>query len=126
MLDQCALNIVLADDWLPLHPTWNVQSYHLVGDECLAYASEGRERLDEAVADPAIVHFTGGTFNRPWEEPCGNPYRAEWLGYLDRTAWRGWRPEPVPPITRAVRRTQRALRLLRHGGGAEFRGDGGR
>ncbi len=33
LLDQCALNVVLENDWRPLHPAWNVQSYHLTGDE---------------------------------------------------------------------------------------------
>ena len=121
MLDGCALNVVLANDWAALHPTWNVQSYHLTGDECLAFAAEGRDRVDEAVADPAIVHFTGGSFNRPWQAPCGNPYRDEWLACLDRTAWRGWRPKPAPAFARALGRTQRALRVARYGGGADVR-----
>ena len=116
VMDQCALNTVIAGDFAALHPRWNVQSYHLTGDECLAYGAEGRDRVDEALADPAIVHFTGGTFNRPWEAPCGNPYAREWIEWLDRTEWRGWRPRPVPPTTRAVRRAQRAWRVLRRGG----------
>ena len=124
LLDQCALNVALENNWAALHPAWNVQSYHLTGDECLAFVGEGRDRIDEALADPAIVHFTGGSFNRPWQAPCGNPYRDEWLACLDRTAWRGWRPEPSPAIARAWGRTKRAARVLRHGGGAEAGGSG--
>jgi lipopolysaccharide biosynthesis glycosyltransferase len=119
MFDQCALNIVLEHNWAALAPEWNVQSYHLSGDECLAFASEGRDRLDAAISDPAIVHFTGGTFNRPWEAPCSNPYRDEWLEHLDRTAWRGWRPDPAPAHVRAWGRTKRALRVMRYGGGSD-------
>jgi lipopolysaccharide biosynthesis glycosyltransferase len=121
MWDQCALNVVLDGGWTPLHPKWNVQSYHLTGDECLAYATEGRDRLDRALSEPAIVHFTGGSFNRPWQAPCSNPRRDEWLAYLDRTAWRGWRPDPAPVVSRAWGRAQRALRVLRNGGAADLR-----
>jgi lipopolysaccharide biosynthesis glycosyltransferase len=121
MFDQCALNVLMVGGFAALHPRWNLQTYHLVGDDCLAFAAEGRDRLDAAVRDPAVVHFTGGTYNRPWEAPCGNPYRDEWLATLDRTAWRGWRPAPTPPLARAVQRSKRALRVLRYGGGAEFR-----
>jgi len=118
--DQDALNVVLADRWLALHPRWNVQSYHLTGDTNLAYAAEGYERLDAALADPAIVHYTGGSFNRPWQEPCSNPYRDEWFLHLDQTAWRGWRPKANPAVRRARGRAKRALGVLRHGGtGAE-------
>jgi lipopolysaccharide biosynthesis glycosyltransferase len=126
MFDQCALNIVHEDDWTALPPEWNLQTYHLFGDECLAYATEGPERLDAAVRDPAIVHFTGGSYNRPWQAPCGNPFRDEWLTYLDRTPWRGWRPEPATPLVRAWGRTQRALGVLRYGGGGDVRGGAGR
>jgi lipopolysaccharide biosynthesis glycosyltransferase len=121
MFDQCALNIVVEGEWMALPPQWNVQSYHLSGDECLAYASEGRERIDAAIHDPAIVHFTGGTFNRPWQAPCSNPYRDEWLAQLDRTPWNGWRPEPKPAVVRAWGRTQRAFRVLRYGGGTDVK-----
>jgi lipopolysaccharide biosynthesis glycosyltransferase len=121
MFDQCVLNIVLEHDWAALHPRWNVQSYHLTGDGCLAFASEGREQLDEALRDPAIVHFTGGSFNRPWQAPCRNPYRDEWLAYLDRTAWRGWRPDPKPAVVRGWGRARRAFRVLRDGGSGDPR-----
>ena len=119
--DQDALNILLERNWAALHPTWNVQSYHLSGDASLAFAAEGRERLDVALADPAIVHFTGGTFNRPWQAPCGNPYRDEWLEHLDQTAWSGWRPKPAPRFGRALSRTKRALRVLLYGGSGAVR-----
>jgi lipopolysaccharide biosynthesis glycosyltransferase len=125
LLDQCALNVVLENAWTALHPTWNVQSYHLTGDDCLAFAGDGRDRIDEALADPAIVHFTGGSFNRPWQAPCRNPYRDEWFECLDRSAWRGWRPKPAPPLARAWGGTKRAARVLRHGGGTEARGSAG-
>jgi len=125
MFDQCALNIVHEHEWTALEPVWNVQSYHLFGDQCLAFATEGRDRLDAAVRDPAVVHFTGGSFNRPWQAPCGNPFRDEWLAYLDQTPWRGWRPEPARPLVRAWGRTQRALGVLRYGGGGDVRSRAG-
>jgi lipopolysaccharide biosynthesis glycosyltransferase len=116
MLDQCVLNAVLVGSWTPLAPTWNVQSYHLIGDDCLSYATEGAARLDAALADPAIVHFTVGTFNRPWQAPCSNPYRDEWLAHLDHTPWAGWRPTPVPMARRMWGRARRAARVALHGG----------
>ena len=107
---------MLVGQWAPLEPTWNVQSYHLAGDRGLSYATEGATRMDSALADPAIVHFTVGTFNRPWQAPCSNPYRDEWLEHLDRTPWAGWRPRPAPLARRIWGRARRVGRIALHGG----------
>ncbi|MEX1007530.1 MAG: glycosyltransferase family 8 protein [Acidimicrobiia bacterium] len=114
--DQDALNIVLAGRAQPIDPRWNVQTHHLVGDTCPAWETEPRELLEAALADPAIVHFCGGTFNRPWVEPSRNPYRQEWFEWLDRTPWAGWRPRRESAMRRALRRAGRAGRVLTRGG----------
>lgn len=87
-----ALNLVLAGDWVPLAPGWNV--YHmLVGMAAVAR----RLGLDSPVPDdylagePLIVHYAGE--DKPWLTSSARaPFSALFYTYLDRTAWAGWRP----------------------------------
>lgn len=90
--DQGALNVILANRWLPLLPTWNLQTAHLV-DASLAWVVEPSDALDDALRDPHIVHFVGRW--KPWvwmPASRANPWTPEWFDALDKTAWSGWRP----------------------------------
>jgi len=90
--DQSALNIIFANDWCSLSPTWNLQTHHLAGDRSRAWGFEDRTALECAIADPAIVHLNHGGFDRPWQVGSSHPYRDAWFEVLDRTPWVGWRP----------------------------------
>jgi lipopolysaccharide biosynthesis glycosyltransferase len=90
--DQSALNAVIGPQWSLLSPRWNLQSHHLAGDTARPWSFEETSALDEAIARPAIVHFTKAEFSRPWQAGSSHPYRDEWLEVLDQTPWRGWRP----------------------------------
>lgn len=56
MSDQHALNTVLADQWTPLDPRWNVMTHYYAPSPRWEYAVAARER-------PGIRHFT---VTKPW------------------------------------------------------------
>jgi lipopolysaccharide biosynthesis glycosyltransferase len=115
--DQCALNVVAGGQWHTLPPRWNLQTGHL-GSESPAWICESAGSMEDALDQPAVVHFT--TFlgiDKPWIERSGHPRRDEWFTALDATAWSGWRPDDAPPslLRESVRRTRRAGGVLLRG-----------
>jgi lipopolysaccharide biosynthesis glycosyltransferase len=86
--DQDALNTVLEGQWLELPRRWNLQTQDLVGDSH-AWAL-WPDDVAQAVASPAVVHLTG--LDKPWKAGSTHPMTGQWLTWLDRTAWSGWRP----------------------------------
>jgi lipopolysaccharide biosynthesis glycosyltransferase len=107
--DQCALNLVVAGNWMRLAPRWNLQSAHYLGE--VEQSAEPPEALAAARRDPAIIHFTLSTEQaKPWHAGPST-YRSLWLEDLDQTAWAGWRPRKAPSGTRrAWNRFKRAGR----------------
>lgn len=88
--DQYALNVVFAGKWGKLPLRWN-QGAHV-----FAYPSEQHSPVDfdsfESMRDrPAIIHYT--TEWKPWDFEPFHPLRETFFEELDRTAWKGWRPE---------------------------------
>lgn len=87
-----ALNLVLAGDWVPLAPGWNV--YHmLVGMAAVArkLGLASPVPADYLAAEPRIVHYAGD--DKPWLASSARaPFSALFYSCLDRTAWAGWRP----------------------------------
>jgi lipopolysaccharide biosynthesis glycosyltransferase len=73
LMDQEALNAVLANRWKELDPRWNVEYPTLPGPHA------------------AIVHFILGI--KPWHVGCQHPARDLFFEYFDRTGWKGWRPQ---------------------------------
>lgn len=49
---------------------------------------------DEALAEPAIIHFTPGLYGRPWEEDCHHPAKEDFLRVLRQSPWG---EEPLSP-----------------------------
>jgi lipopolysaccharide biosynthesis glycosyltransferase len=117
--DQDALNALLGERCLPLHPRWNCQN-------SLFYYPWARRTFDagtvaEALRDPAILHFEGGGIVKPWHYLSRHPYRARYLEHRRATPW----PEvvlegrtalnrllhPLPtPWTIAILKARRRLR----------------
>ena len=104
--DQDAVNVVLGDRRLDLHPRWNCMNAFFV----LAHAAEtlGSERLAEAVRDPAIRHFEGPEINKPWHYLCSRQGRELYDRHRAQTPWPHVRREGVTPGN--------VLRRLRTGG----------
>jgi lipopolysaccharide biosynthesis glycosyltransferase len=72
--DQDALNCALHGDWMPLPHHWNTWVI-------LPELKPG---------DRAVYHFMGAP--KPWHADYDRPYADRFYHYLDRTAYRGWRP----------------------------------
>lgn len=73
--DQDALNLILADRWKPLAPTWN---FHEL-PHCLFLWETGelsRAELGQSFRDPQIVHFIGHW--QPWGRQCSQMYHQSW------------------------------------------------
>jgi lipopolysaccharide biosynthesis glycosyltransferase len=105
--DQCALNCVTAGRWLEIPKRWNLQTSDIEGRGA-AWAL-WRAQVEEAVADPAVIHYSEPA--KPWSRGAPHPRSDLWFEFLDRTSWAGWRPpegEPFP--TRVVRKARRFLK----------------
>lgn len=87
--DQYGLNIVFHGRWRALAPTWNYFTY-----------------LPHRPA--RVLHFLGSS-GRPGSPYCHPRYTLAFLTALDRTPWRGWRPDSLRPgwWWRAVRKRMR-------------------
>lgn len=89
-MDQDALNIVLADDWLILDSKWNT--------------SKGRA---DATFTDGIIHFLGKV--KPWHADYSANFQDRWFALLDRTAFSGQRPVKLLGIGAAYRRLARSI-----------------
>ena len=97
--DQDALNAVLYNQWLPLHPKYNMQG-PLFMDEFDTYFGDTKQ-LREAIAHPVIIHYSAP--QKPWHYLSFHPYTQEYFKYLALTPWKGYQPADKTPI-RVVRK----------------------
>lgn len=47
-----------------------------------------QKRLDEAISNPVVIHYTVEFFNRPWFKSCTHPLKSEYLKYKSLSPWR--------------------------------------
>lgn len=102
--DQDAINVVLGERRLPLHPRWNLMNaFHL-----FPYAADAFPpgQLEEAKAGPAIRHFEGPSVNKPWHYLCNRADRELYDRHRAQTPWPEVRREGVTPLN-VVRRLLR-------------------
>lgn len=97
--DQDVLNHVFQHDWLPMGHRWNACP-HLFG--LLPEFSLDPQQLStseqEAINDPAIVHFAGGGGRvKPWNARCLHPLRHHYLQARSLTPWASQPLEDTPP-----------------------------
>lgn len=92
-MDQDALNIVLAGDWLVLDPKWNT--------------SKGRADADFS---DGIIHFLGKV--KPWHADYAANFQDRWFALLDRTAFACQRPVKLLGIAAAYRKFVRTVPTL--------------
>lgn len=99
--DQDALNLVLGERRLALHPRWNVMSSVLL----YPWAEDvfGAEAVREARAKPAIRHFEGPSINKPWHYLFAHESREAYLSLRRRTPWPQVRLEGRTPANVARR-----------------------
>jgi lipopolysaccharide biosynthesis glycosyltransferase len=106
--DQDGLNAVLRGHFARLPLRWNVEA-QLRELNHLGYSFFDEEEVDEALARPGIIHYTGPV--KPWHRECTDPARHEWFKVLQETEFRDFRPKPPMARLRAVYVVRRALRV---------------
>jgi lipopolysaccharide biosynthesis glycosyltransferase len=108
--DQDALNAVLKDHWLPLHPRWNAQNSLWTWRPWAADVF-GAEVVEEAVAKPGILHFEGPHICKPWHYLCQHPWRERYREVLRETPWAATPLVDRTPATVAIGRLPEARRI---------------
>ena len=105
--DQDALNVVLGERRLHLHPRWNVMNSFRwkVADEVF-----GGEAAEEARRNPAIRHFEGPRDNKPWHYLCERDLSDLYMRHRRLTPWPRVRREGVTPLN-MLRRARRRARV---------------
>ncbi len=110
--EQDALNLVLGDRRLHLHPRWNLMNSILLFPR--AAEELGADAVAEARRDPAIRHFEGPSVNKPWHYLCDREGRELYLEHRRRTPW----PEVALEGRTPRNMLRRAARRLRPRAGA--------
>jgi lipopolysaccharide biosynthesis glycosyltransferase len=83
--DQDALNVVLGERRLKLHPRWNcMNSFFLFRHSARAL---GRWRLRQAFRNPAIRHFEGPDALKPWHPQCEQKLCELYMQHRRATPW---------------------------------------
>jgi lipopolysaccharide biosynthesis glycosyltransferase len=83
MSDQDALNAVLGHKKRTLHPRWNCMNSVYFMEEAKRIFPENQ--VAEAVSEPAILHFEGPDFAKPWHYLSTHPYRERFWDHLRAT-----------------------------------------
>lgn len=52
-----------------------------------------QEEIDNAIAHPKVIHYTGELYNRPWFKNCTHPLKQVYQNYLSRSPWKDNEPE---------------------------------
>lgn len=84
--DQDAYNLACAGRWRALHPRWNAFASLFLSGGVADFAADDLIYA-EAVASPAILHFEGSIFAKPWHYRCVHPHRALYRAYRERSPW---------------------------------------
>lgn len=82
--DQDALNAILHDQWLQLHPKWNAQSY-IMKREVEHPDPEGEKEYFETRRDPKIIHYSGHI--KPWSPEFTSSIKKYYEEYEEMTAF---------------------------------------
>lgn len=106
--EQDALNVVLGDRRLHLHPRWNAMN-SVLNFPWAAYVF-GPTAVEEARLRPAIRHFEGPTTNKPWHYRCDSAMRELYYRHRRETPWPDLRLEGRTPGN-VARRSLRRVRL---------------
>jgi lipopolysaccharide biosynthesis glycosyltransferase len=101
--DQDALNEVLHHRRLHLHPRWNCMNAVVSFPWAAEYFDPSE--LEEARRRPAIRHFEGPSYNKPWHLLCEQEVYAQYAEHRSHTPW--------PRVRRAGRTPLNVLRYVR-------------
>lgn len=90
--DQGIINAVCAGRKIVCPPRYNVISNYFTYPYCTLKKTSAlqytKEQYDEARKHPAIIHYTGIIYGRPWENICCHPYKDQFFAYKASTIFR--------------------------------------
>ncbi len=90
--DQDGLNMALVGKWREIHPSWNMLTKIFYYDYPLPFVhNHNRQALEtyKRIKQPKIIHYTG--FLKPWFFFDPVPMKKEYLNYLKKTPWDGYK-----------------------------------
>lgn len=105
-LDQDTLNFIFKDRWLALHPRWNAMNSLWTWNDWAREIFDD-DVLREAMAHPAVLHFEGPAFCKPWHYLSSHEWRDIYRQTLERTPWKHTPLEEKNLLTRVIRRLPR-------------------
>lgn len=79
--DQDALNAILHDQWIHLHPMWNAQT-NILMNAITPPTEQLKKQFLEAQKEPALVHFCG--HEKPWHASSTHPFTPQYRYYRQR------------------------------------------
>jgi lipopolysaccharide biosynthesis glycosyltransferase len=89
-IDQDALNLVLNGKFDHMHPRFNLMPYHLMKKLRTVDISEKPNDIQDAIKNPAMIHFHRSFLGKPWVRGCSHPARKLWTSIADEVSPR-WR-----------------------------------
>ncbi len=95
--DQCGLNAVLDGAFKPLDPRFNMMTGLLSMKPDEARRIYGPEGVAPALADPAVVHFTGSL--KPWRLNTRHPHKQAYWHYRNTTAFKSRVADDLGPAS---------------------------
>jgi lipopolysaccharide biosynthesis glycosyltransferase len=89
-VDQDALNLTLNGEFDFIHPRYNLMPYHLMKKLRNVDVLEDPAAIQDAITDPAIIHFHRSFLGKPWVRGCIHPARKLWTSIADEASpkWR--------------------------------------
>lgn len=83
--DQDAINVVLKNNFLFIHPKYNMQQLYLLKKNDLYLGCDKWSLIDEAINDPVIIHYTG--IFKPWHKECEHPMKNLFIEMMSVSKW---------------------------------------
>jgi lipopolysaccharide biosynthesis glycosyltransferase len=89
-IDQDALNLVLNGKFDHMHPRFNLMPYHLMKKLRTVDILEEPDDIEDAIKDPAMIHFHRSFLGKPWIRGCSHPAHKLWTSIADEVSpkWR--------------------------------------
>jgi len=95
--DQAVINALFYDDFYTLPPKYNcITPFYLMKSEQIEklYGMKlfyNDKELQEAIANPILVHLTPSFITRPWVKESEHPLADNYLMYLRKTPWKDFK-----------------------------------
>jgi lipopolysaccharide biosynthesis glycosyltransferase len=88
--DQDGLNAILPGKWRALDSRWNLMISLFRYYSSWRESPFGKAEYYRLTTQPYIVHYN--SISKPWQSTYALPFKDLFFRYLDKTAWKDWRP----------------------------------